>query len=148
MHRLKILVADDDPQDIALLKRAFIKAGISVPLYCVRDGQEAIDYLLGENGFSDREAYPFPSLLLLDIKMPRLSGFDVLSWLKSQPSLKRMPVLMFSSSNLRRDVNHSADLGANAFLQKPHSLEQLLHLVTSIKNFWLERHLFPESNPN
>jgi CheY-like chemotaxis protein len=148
MDRLKILVADDDLNDIALLKRAFIKAGISVPLYSVRDGQEAIDYLLGENGFSDRHAHPFPSLLLLDIKMPRLNGFDVLSWLKSQPNLKRLPVLIFSSSSLRRDVNHSADLGANAFLQKPDSLEQLLHLVTSIKNFWLERHHFPDSKPS
>jgi CheY-like chemotaxis protein len=147
MHRLRILVADDDPDDIALLKRAFIKAGISVPLHSVRDGQEAIDYLLGENGFSDRENYPFPSLLLLDIKMPRLNGFDVLSWLKSQPNLKRLPVLMFSSSSLRRDINHSADLGANAFLQKPHSLDDLLHLVGSIKSFWIERHHYPDCKP-
>jgi CheY-like chemotaxis protein len=140
-------VADDDADDIALLKRAFLKAGIAVPLNSVRDGQEAIDYLAGENEFSDREKYPFPSLLLLDIKMPRLNGFDVLGWLKSQPTLKRLPVLMFSSSSLKRDVNHSADLGANAFLQKPDTLEQLIHLVGSVKSFWLERHHWADCNP-
>src|SRR5215213_787293 len=97
--RLPILVADDDEQDIFLLRRAFSKAGLSNLILDVHDGEEAIKYLVGNNDFADRTRYPMPALLLLDVKMPKANGFDVLKWLQTRPELADMPVVMLSSSS-------------------------------------------------
>src|SRR5580765_2760140 len=100
MNRKTILVAEDNPDDAFLLKRAFAQAGINVRLDFVQDGEQVIHYLKGENGYGDREAHPFPVLLLLDLKMPRLDGFDVLEWLRQQPGgLKRLLVTVLTSSD-------------------------------------------------
>ena len=134
----RILVAEDDAADAFFLQRAFAKAGVPSTLHFVRDGQEAVDYLHGEGKFSDRKEYPVPHLLLLDLKMPRLSGFQVLDWLRQQPNLKRLPVIVFSSSDESQDVNRAYDLGANSYLVKPHALEDLVELVDRLKKYWLE----------
>src|SRR2546421_5940528 len=105
--RKTILVAEDDPYDAFLLKRAFIKAGIDVHMDFVEDGEETIHYLKGENGFSDRTLHPFPVLLLLDLKMPKMDGFDVLRWLKEQTGLKRLLVTVLSSSDHPEDINRA-----------------------------------------
>ena len=139
-----ILVAEDDPTDAFFLQRAFAKAGVSVGLKFVRDGQEAIDYLRGEPPFTDRGTHPMPQLLLLDLKMPRLNGFEVLSWLKTQPGLKRLLAIVFSSSAEAGDINRAYDLGANSYLVKPHATEQLLELVNRVEKYWLEAN----QNPN
>src|ERR1041385_4413645 len=107
LTRKTILVAEDNPEDAFLLKRAFLQAGINVRLDFVQDGEEVIHYLKGENGFSDRTAFPFPTLLLLDLKMPRLDGFDVLRWLQGQGGLRRLPVTVLSSSDQPKDVNQA-----------------------------------------
>ena len=101
------------------------------PVRVVTDGQEAIDYLRGEPPFMDRGTHPMPQLLLLDLKMPRLNGFEVLSWLKTQPGLRRLLAIVFSSSAEAGDINRAYDLGANSYLVKPHATEQLLELVTN-----------------
>ena len=143
-QRKMILVAEDDPTDAFFLQRAFAKTGTPVGLKFVRDGQEAIDYLRGESPFGDRAANPMPQLLLLDLKMPRLNGFEVLHWLKTQPGLKRLLVIVFSSSAETGDINRAYDLGANSYLVKPHATEQLLELVNRVEKYWLE----DNQNPN
>src|SRR6266852_4538612 len=105
---------------VFLLKRAFATARIPAIFQFVTDGQEAIDYLSGTNQYADRNEYPLPDLMLLDIKMPRLDGFAVLDWLRKQPCLKRLPVTMFSSSDMEKDIDRAYELGANSFLVKPH----------------------------
>jgi len=142
-HNLIVLVAEDDEADIAFLKRAFLKAGINVPLHFVRDGQEAIDYLSGEEPFHSRRDHPLPNLLLVDIKMPRLNGFDVLKWVRDQQSLCRLPVLVLTSSNLDRDVNRAYELGANSYLVKPSDLDDLGRLARDVESYWGRRNRAP-----
>ncbi len=131
-----ILVAEDDPADAFFLQRAFRRAGILVSLHFVQDGQEAIAYLKGCGGYSVRAVYPVPDLLLLDLKMPRLDGFEVLDWTRKQVQLKSLAVVIFSSSEEPRDIHRAYALGANAYLVKPHSIQELSDLVGKIKKHW------------
>jgi CheY-like chemotaxis protein len=132
-----ILVAEDDPTDAYFFERAFRRAGIPVALHFVGDGQQVLDYLKGIGRFADRAGYPLPQLLLLDLKMPRLDGFDVLAWVRKQSSLDGMLVVIFSSSDEPRDINRAYELGANSYLVKPHSMEELTALVGRFKKYWL-----------
>jgi CheY-like chemotaxis protein len=133
-----ILVAEDDPTDAYFFERAFRRAGLPVSLHFVRDGQEVLDYLQGEGQYADRARHPLPRLLLLDLKMPRLDGFDVMEWVRKQPSLSGMLVVIFSSSEEPRDINRAYGLGANSYLVKPHSMAELTVLVGQFKKYWLE----------
>jgi CheY-like chemotaxis protein len=132
-----ILYAEDDDNDAFLMKRAFRLAGINNPLEIVIDGQMAVDYLTGANGFADRERYRFPRLLLLDLNLPRKSGLDVLKWVRSTPAICTLPVLMLTSSNQERDIHRAYILGVNSYLVKPGKPDELLTLVNTIKDFWL-----------
>jgi len=134
----RVLIAEDDPSDAFLLKRAFASAEIRATLHFVRDGQEAIDYLEGEAGYSDRDSYPMPDLILLDLKMPRLNGFDVLNWLRQKPGLKRLLVTVLTSSDQPKDIDRAYDLGANSYLLKPHNSHDLLELIKGVQRYWLE----------
>jgi CheY-like chemotaxis protein len=131
------LVAEDDENDVFFLQRAFQQAKVENPLNVVRDGQEAIEYLSGEGKFSDRTLYPLPHLLILDIKMPRKTGLDVLDWLREQPELRCVPVVVLSSSAHRTDIERAYELGANAFVVKPASLERRVELAKLIGAFWV-----------
>src|SRR5262245_2907732 len=111
---LSILVAEDLDGDVEILKRAFSKAGGDARLHLVRDGQEAIEYLQ-----RDPNTHVLPAMLLLDLKMPRVSGFEVLEWLRKHPGLHRLIVVIFTSSDVPEDVNRAYDLGANSYLVKP-----------------------------
>jgi CheY-like chemotaxis protein len=133
-----ILVAEDDPTDAYFFERAFRRAGIPVTLNFVRDGQEVIDYLQGEGQFADRTSHPLPQLVLLDLKMPRLDGFDVLEWVRHQPGLNGLLIVIFSSSDEPRDINRAYGLGANSYLVKPHSMIELTALVGRFKKYWQE----------
>jgi CheY-like chemotaxis protein len=134
----RVLIAEDDPSDVFLLKRAFTLAQVPATLHFVRDGQEAIDYLEGEAGFEDRTKHPLPDLMLLDLKMPRLNGFDVLTWVRRRPGLKRLLVTVLTSSNQPDDINRAYDLGANSYLLKPHNSIELSELVAQVKRYWLD----------
>lgn len=133
-----VLIAEDNETDAFLLRRAFAKARVSATLHFVRDGQEAIDYLKGEGGLSDRTAHPFPDVVLLDEKMPRLNGTSVLEWVRNQPSLRQLPVIMLSSSGLTMDIDRAYQLGVDAYMVKPLDLEELCAIVETVKRRWLE----------
>src|SRR6266850_351924 len=134
----RVLIAEDDASDVFLLKRAFALAEVPATLHFVSDGQEAIDYLEGDAAYQDRAAYPLPDLFLLDLKMPKLNGFDVLAWLRRQPVLKRLLVTVLTSSDQPDDINRAYDLGANSYLLKPHNSSELSELVAQVKRYWLD----------
>jgi CheY-like chemotaxis protein len=132
-----ILVADDDQNDVFFLRRAFQKSGLEYSVMHVSDGQEAIDYLRGEANYSDRSRFPLPSLLLLDLKMPKVDGFDVLHWLKEHSTLKELPVVVLSSSSREDDIERARSLGADDYRVKPADFEQLLVLAQDVSTRWL-----------
>ena len=136
-HVYCLLIAEDDDNDVFFLQNAFKEADIQNPLQIVHDGQEAIDYLAGNGEFADRSKYPLPYLLILDLKMPRITGMDVLEWLQSQPELRCLPVIVFSSSAHRNDIERAYQLGANAFVVKPAATSKRNDLARLIKGFWL-----------
>ena len=131
------LLVEDSEDDIALLKRAFAKARILNPLLVVNNGVDAMAYLEGSGRYRDRKEFPLPRIILLDIKLPGISGLEVLRWIREQPSLKAIRVIMLSSSDLVRDVNTAYQLGANSFLMKPHEFEDLVQLSQAIRGYWI-----------
>ena len=139
-----ILLAEDQEDDVLLIRRAFSRGKISNPLQVVRDGKEVVEYLKGEGRFSSRSEYPLPELLLLDLKMPRMNGFDVLRWIRRQPSLSRLRVLVLTASDAVRDVNLAYSLGANSFLVKPIEFENCVELGEIIREYWLRASKTPQ----
>ncbi len=146
--QFSVLLVEDDLNDIFLVKRAFKLAAIQNPLQVVTDGQEAINYLRGEGKYADRVAYPLPMLMVMDIKMPRLTGFEVLEWVKgnSKP-LRRIPVVVVSSSDNPADINRAYELGANAYMVKPMDFRAVEHLFESITHYWGLECAKPELEP-
>jgi CheY-like chemotaxis protein len=140
---IPILVADDDAQDTLLVKMAVERAALSLRLTAVKDGEEAIDYLMGRAPFTDRHIYPFPKLLLLDLKMPRVNGFDVLDFIRQQPGLRQLPIVIFSSSDDPKDIQRAYDSGANSYLCKPHSNDDLSALLKALEDYWCKFNHFP-----
>jgi CheY-like chemotaxis protein len=133
-----ILVAEDDPTDAYFFERAFRRAGLPVALHFVGDGQEVLDYLQGAGQFADRARFPLPHLVLLDLHMPRLDGFEVLEQVRRQPQFNELVIIIFSSSGERRDMKRAYSLGANDYLVKPHSMQELMTLVGQFKKYWIE----------
>ncbi len=131
-----VLLVEDDLNDIFLVKRAFRMARLETPLQVVTDGEEALHYLRGERRYADRSAYPLPRLIVMDIKMPRLTGFDVLEAIKRDGPLRRIPIVIVSSSNRVEDINHAYELGANAYMVKPMDFRAVEHLFQSITHYW------------
>ena len=140
-----ILMVDDNESDTFLVRSAFKKAAFNNPLQEVRNGEEAIAYLKGDAPYSDRDKYPLPIIMLLDLNMPMKNGFDVLTWLRAQPGLKRLTVIILTASMRMEDVERAFDLGANSFLVKPSSLEDLTAMIRSLRD-WLHYHHFPPFN--
>jgi CheY-like chemotaxis protein len=133
-----ILLVEDEKNDVFFLKHAFKEVGILNPLQVAQDGKEAMDYLSGTGEYADRERFPLPCLILLDLKLPRVMGFEVLKWMREQPELKALIVIVLTSSRLEPDIETAYQLGANAYLVKPSSPPQLREIVIGIKQFWLE----------
>jgi len=131
-----LLVAEDDENDFLVLGRALRKARFETDLRRVHNGAEIIEYLSGENAFADREAYPFPELILLDLKMPRVDGFDVLIWLRSQKELKNLPAIIFSASDNPGEMQQARELGATAYLVKPSAYDGYPKVVQALRDLW------------
>ena len=138
-----ILQVEDDENDIFLMRHVFEEAGIGSPLHVVTDGEMAMDYLSGKGQFADRKKYPLPCLVLLDLKMPRRNGLEVLAWIRQHPQLKSLVVVFFSSSAETQDVERAYALGANSYIQKPSSPVQLREVAQLIKGWWLSYNQFP-----
>ena len=121
-----ILLVEDREDDILLVRRAFERGGISNPFHVVRDGEEAVQYLAGEGKYSNRAEYPLPDLILADLKLPGVDGFDLVRWIRRQPGFGSIPVVVLTSSDAIRDVNRACSLGANSFLVKPLDFENFV----------------------
>jgi CheY-like chemotaxis protein len=147
MYRhIRILVAEDNPHDAFFLKRAFLRAGINAPIQFVANGEDAVKYLGGAAPFTDRQNFPLPNMMMLDLKMPRLDGFEVLQWLRQQPGLKRLPVIIFTSSAEPNDVDRAHELGANGYAIKPAGVDDLFTTIQAFEKYWLQRNCFPSLN--
>ena len=131
-----ILIVEDSEDDITLLKAAIRRARVPNPIQVAPDGQEAIDYLEGNGRYEDRLAFPFPGTIFLDLKLPKLNGFDVLQWLKDHEECKVIPVMILTSSGIERDVTRAYQMGANSYMVKPASLQDLTELVDLAFRFW------------
>lgn len=127
-----VLYADDDENDVFFMERAFSKLKLRRALRVVTNGREAVGYLTAAAGPAERAKFPVPDLVCLDVKMPEMSGLEVLKWVRGQAKWRTLPVVMFSSSTLRRDVEFARAFGANAYLVKPSNAEQLPGLVAAM----------------
>jgi CheY-like chemotaxis protein len=139
-----VLIVEDDANDAFFATRAIDKARLHCTARFVEDGESAIAYLAGQGRYADREAFPMPALVLLDLKLPRLSGHEVLRWLRSQPVLRRVPVIVMTSSSHPDDVADALDAGANAYVVKPGGIEDFVGCMRSIGAFWLGCHVRAE----
>jgi two-component system response regulator len=138
-----ILQVEDDPNDVFFLKHAMRKAGVANPIQVAADGQQAIDYLAGAGKYADRDLYPMPCLVLLDLKLPYVMGLEVLTWIRLHPQSESLVVIILSASTESTDVATAYQLGANAFLSKPPEANKLETIVKAIKDFWLTHNLLP-----
>ena len=144
-NALTVLHVEDDSNDVLLIARAFRKAEVAAQIQVVNDGEQAMHYLSGSNSFSERDRFPLPSLVLLDLKLPRKSGIEVLEWIRSRPGLRRIPVVMLTSSKQTVDINRAYELGVNAYLVKPVNFDGLVDMVKTIDSFWLRLNEHPTS---
>ena len=133
-----ILLVEDNPADAWLFQRALRKAGVSVPVVRVANGDDALAYLQGDAPYDNRAQYPAPGIMVLDLKLPRRSGFEVLEWVRRlSTGLRLLPVVVLSSSSMPTDVNRAYDLGANSYLTKPHESARFVTLASAFKEYWL-----------
>jgi CheY-like chemotaxis protein len=134
-----VLVVDDDPDDRTFIADALAACGLKAPrVQAVEDGRQALDFLSGQGPYADREKHPMPCLVLLDIKMPVLDGFETLSKLRSSEAYDLLPVVMLSGSAQPGDIKRAFSLGANAFLVKPAGLARLRDMMRAVVDFWFE----------
>ena len=139
-----ILLVEDSPDDALLIQRAFRKANLANPVQLVRDGEEAVAYLSGAPPYEDRTRFPLPVFMLLDLKLPRRSGLEVLAWVRQESVVKRLPVVVLTSSRESVDVNRAYDLGVNSYLTKPVGFEALLEMVKNVNLYWLVLNEHPD----
>ncbi len=147
VQECSILLVEDDPNDVLLTQRAFRKANVANPLHVVSDGEQAEAYLAGRGAFADRTQHPLPVLVLLDLKLPRRTGLEVLEWLRQQPSLNRLRVVVLTSSRETSDINRAYDLGASSYLVKPVAFDALIDMVKALDMYWLILNERPEIQP-
>ena len=132
-----VLAAEDEESDAYILQLAFEEARVLNPLVILRDGEEVVSYLSGAGQYADRLAHPLPGLITLDLKMPRMSGFDVLTWLRDQPQFGHIPVVVISSSSEDADMQAARRLGARDYFVKPHRLDDFTSIALALHEKWL-----------
>jgi len=132
-----VLLVEDEETDALIFRYTCKKAGVTFSLQTVRDGCYAIDYLSGAGIYADRTAYPIPSLIILDLNMPAMSGFDVIKWIRTSSEHKDLYIVVFSSSYFEKDIKLAYDLGANSYVTKPCNSKELLGIVSMFERFWL-----------
>ena len=138
-----VLYVEDDAADFALLKRVSQKCGTPFSLQHAEDGEKAVAYLSGAGEYADREEHPFPDLVLLDLRLPRLDGFEVLQWIRTNPGTTSLPVVVLAGSSFRADIRRALELGANSYAAKPGKFEELQVLIDQIADVWLAREKAP-----
>lgn len=136
-ERAFILVAEDQPDDAFLFEHTFAGLGI-VDYYIATDGGEAIAYLEGSGPFTDRQTYPVPDCVLLDLKMPQISGFEVLAWLRSHDDFRLIPTVVFSGSDDPGDIRRAYELGANSYFRKRNKIQDTIRMLSLIEEYWTE----------
>lgn len=139
MNSSTILLVEDNEDDAFFMKQALKDAGIANPLKHVEDGRAAVDYLAGTGSFSDRSRFPHPMIVFLDLKLPFKSGHEVLEWIRGQPVFETLVVIVLSSSSEKVDVDRAYRLGANSYVVKPPTPQQLLELAEAFKLWWLKQ---------
>lgn len=130
-----LLIVEDDPDALFLLKRAFVKVGLALPVRVALDGDEAVAYLAGRGVFADRTSHPLPCLVLLDLKLPKKSGLEVLEWMRQQPRLRKIPVVIVTTSGEERDRRRALELGAREYYIKPIDSGGLLRLAKKVSTY-------------
>ena len=138
-----VLLVEDNNDDVFFVRKAFEKADVANRLDVAADGQQAIDYLSGNGQYADRTAYPLPSVVILDLKLPGVWGMDVLKWIRANPALRAMPVVIFTGSDDAADARNAFLCGANSYFQKPSNLENFYSLIPSFCEFWLKWNRLP-----
>lgn len=142
-----VLLVEDDSNDILLIQRAFRQANLTNPMRIVEDGDQAVEYLSGQGDYSDRDKYPLPAIILLDLKLPRRSGLEVLEWIRQQPIVKRIPVVVLTCSRESADIDLAYDLGVNSYLVKPVRFQSLMGMVETIDTYWMRLNQYPSIVP-
>jgi CheY-like chemotaxis protein len=132
-----ILLIEDEPTDAQLILRGFEKAKVLNPIVHLTNGDDALRYLAGRGEFTDRLKYPIPALILLDLKLPGLTGIQLLQWLHVQGELKRIPLVVLTADDRQDIVNAAYDLGANSYLVKPGNAADIVRMVKVIQSYWL-----------
>jgi CheY-like chemotaxis protein len=146
-NRPTLLIVEDSEDDIFFIDRIFKQLAARCELRFARDGVEAIEYLAGKGKFKDRAQYPMPTIILMDLKMPRKNGFEVLEWMQTQPNIKLIPTIVVTSSTLQEDVTRAYRLGANAVMNKPVDKDSLLQMLKSFHVYWTDYVEMPEVKP-
>lgn len=132
-----LLLIEDSSDDIFLMQRALKGAGILNKILIVDDGRDALHYLQGTGKYQDRAAFPIPDIIFLDVKLPCVSGFEILQWIRANKEMRSLVVIMLTSSNQPSDIRRAYDLGANSYVVKPSSYEQLLGFAQAFRHYWL-----------
>lgn len=139
-----ILLVEDNEDDVVLMRRALKEARITNPLMVLDNGEKAVNYLEGLGAFSDRKQYPLPAVVFLDLKLPLRSGHEVLEWIRRQPALQALVVVVLTASDEPSDIKRCYQLGANSYLVKPPTVDQLLDLAKAFKWYWLNYNRFDQ----
>ena len=137
-ENIPILLVEDDEDDIRLVERAFVKGRILNKLYTVRDGEEAMEFLTNTGRHTDKAVTPRPGLILLDLNMPKVSGMEVLKWLKDDENLRSIPVVILTTSDTEKDIERAYDYGVSTFITKPVEFSNFLEAVITLGKYWLQ----------
>ena len=139
-----ILLVEDSQFDVELLQHAFRKAGLSRPMHVVRDGVDAMSYLLGIGEYVDRQTYPAPNILIIDLNMPRFNGLELLTWLRTQPDLQHLLVVVLTGTGRQHDIDIAYRMGAKSYLVKPTQADEFQSLINSFYDYWIAHNHFPQ----